>query len=376
MLCPLCGESIGADQRACGACGYAPTDTERSAAGAPSLPPPSPQRPSRPLTLEAAPVVVIEQTRHESYWVSAPTTQEIAREVRQVTIANVRDARRARTVMYVASLAAAAAVVAAVPPLVEVRALQPVPTAGDYHLIDLFTNNVIAVIVAACVLIAASALAMRGSRFGVGLAGGSGLALAAFVGFQYGRVRVVEAITARSASGQVDVAYQLGFWVLVAAGGLGLVTAIVALTPTGSRAARPSTNAVLALAGGLGTTAMALGPLIPVDGGTFADNWSTGATPTAFVVARFAVLAALVTSGVIGFASRRAWGIGLALGGMSIAGWQWLSSFGKIGDAPAGVGGRNPVATDVLPHAVTTIGFVVAFLAAVVSLIATWRSAS
>jgi hypothetical protein len=371
---------MGDAATACDACGYALSADERSGAGAAGgspLPPPVPRPPSRPLPTLSQParVVVVEQTAHEPYWVGAPSAHDVADEVHHVTVGRVRAARQANAMAYPAALAAAAAVVATIPVVVDIRTAVAVAAAGDYHLVDLFTNNIGAMVAAAIALAIGASLRTRLDGFGVGLAGGAGVALAAFVAFLYGRTRVVETVAATDVTGGATAHYELGAWVLLAAGVLGIVTALVAAVPAGRDSPRRRTDLLVALAGVLGALALAAGPLLPVDGARLADNWSTDAAPGAFVVTRLVVLGVLALTGVVGFASRRLWGIGLALGGMSIAGWQWLSSFAQIGDAPAGVGGRNPVASDSVPHAVTTAGFALALLACVCALIRSRRAA-
>jgi hypothetical protein len=321
------------------------------------------------LTSEPVPLVIVEQTQHEPYWVAAGSPRDIAHEVHVASVTHLRAERQANAMAYFAVLAAAAAVVAAIPTIVDVRTAVAVPASGRYHLVDLFTNNIGAVIAAAAALIAGTLVRTRLDRFGVGLAGGAGLALAAFVGFQYGRTQVIESVAASDVPGGAAGHYELGFWVLVAAGVLGIATASIALAPIGGGARRRRTDLVIALVGVAGALALAGGPLLPVGGAAFTDNWSTDVAPTAFVVSRLVVLGVLAVTGVVGFASRRLWGVGIALGGMCVAGWQWLSSFAQLGDAPAGVGGRNPIAADSVPHVVTTTGFVAALLAVIAALI-------
>ena len=54
----------------------------------------------------------------------------------------------------------------------------------------------------------------------------------------------------------------------------------------------------------------------------------------------------------------RTYGLGLAVGGVSIATWLWVSSLIELGSRPIGIADRNPGADDTVPHAVTSVGMV------------------
>jgi len=67
-------------------------------------------------------------------------------------------------------------------------------------------------------------------------------------------------------------------------------------------------------------------------------------------------LVALV--GVIGMLIVRSWGLGFAVGGMTVATVMWVTSATRLADRPIGIADRNPGATSTVPHAVTTVGMV------------------
>ena len=63
----------------------------------------------------------------------------------------------------------------------------------------------------------------------------------------------------------------------------------------------------------------------------------------------------------------RAYGLGLAAGGVSVALWLWVSSLLDMGTFPLGIAAGNFGAGDSTPHAVTTAGMSLTLLMLVVS---------
>jgi len=238
---------------------------------------------------------------------------------------------------------------------------------------DLFTNATISLVIAAAILVVGSAVGATGRRIGSGLAGGAGLAL---TGFAMLFVAVVVAAfdsaerQAREASSAdtLTLTRELGFWVLVAAGVAGVVAFVLSLRDSAPDGRAPLSQGVGAL-GVLGTGAVMFGPLIPGNGSSFSDNFSLDALPPAFLYLRLASLLLIGVCGIVGFLNRRRWGIGLALGGICIALWQWFTTFTEQGDSPAGIAFNNLGGSDNKPHVVTTVGIIVMVVAAVASLV-------
>ena len=66
----------------------------------------------------------------------------------------------------------------------------------------------------------------------------------------------------------------------------------------------------------------------------------------------------------------RAYGLGLAAGGLSVAGWLWITSLLEIGPRPTGIAARNPGAVDTLPHGVTIVGMILSVVLVLIAVIA------
>jgi len=135
------------------------------------------------------------------------------------------------------------------------------------------------------------------------------------------------------------------------------------------RDGRGGLNPAIGVLGALGTLAVVVGPLIPMHGAGFGDNFSNDFIPPATLLLRLAVVVLIGVGGLVGFLANRRWGIGLAFGSISIALWQWATALGESGDIPLGIAGGNPGATDYAPHVVTTIGLIVMLLAIVGGLV-------
>lgn len=113
-----------------------------------------------------------------------------------------------------------------------------------------------------------------------------------------------------------------------------------------------------------------IGPLIPMNGAAFGDNFSNDFIPPASLYLRLAVLVLIGLGGLIGFLANRRWGYGMALGAISVGAIQWATAIAESGDYPLGIAGGNVGATDYTPHLVTTIGVIVMLLAGAVGLLA------
>ncbi len=80
---------------------------------------------------------------------------------------------------------------------------------------------------------------------------------------------------------------------------------------------------------------VAVGPLVPIGDATWRDNIRSPDAaidlPTIFFAGRLAQVALIAFTGVVGFLVVRAYGLGLAAGGLSVAGWLWITSLIELG---------------------------------------------
>jgi hypothetical protein len=207
-------------------------------------------------------------------------------------------------------------------------------------------------------------LACFGFRWAAGLAGGAGLALVGWAGLVLGLAEIpIERATDITRNPTtpdpftLTVTRDVGWWLVAGAAALGLLVFLASLRMAGT-GRRRSLNPWIAAVGALSTLVLAVGPLIPTGNATFADNfdWSRSTLPVAIFAGRLVQVGLIAFAGVVGFLLVRAYGLGLAAGGVSVALWLWISALGEIGADPRGIADRNPGATDTIPHGVTTIG--------------------
>ena len=125
---------------------------------------------------------------------------------------------------------------------------------------------------------------------------------------------------------------------------------------------RAALNPLVAAITAVAMVVLAFGPLVPVNDAAFADNFRsvdpTRDLPAAFFAGRLGQVGLIALAGVVGMLIVRSYGIGLAVGGVSVRLWLWFSSIGQFGPNPVGIAERNPGANDTVPHAVTTVGMV------------------
>jgi uncharacterized membrane protein len=356
-------------------------------------PPPPPPPPAAPPTVRIGPAepadgtwTVIEQTpATDAAWSPAGSTESADRAATTARQA-VQGTTRSQPVMAVrrlqftplvvtAIVAAAAALVALAATLyaIDIDGTQSVaPRLGD-----VFSNNAGSVIAAAAALIVGAALALRGSRFGAGLAGGAGLAMMGFVAMQIGVV-TQEFDSAGydriSAGGVITVTLtrDLGFWLLVAAASAGVITFGLSLRRAGEDF-RSRLDPTVSVLGAFATLAVAAGSLIPEHGVPFVRNFSDDFVPPATLYLRLGCMALIALAGAVGFLIQRRWGVGVALGGVVIAVWQWASTLGAdnanaSGATPLGVSGGNLGSLDGRPHPVTTVAIIATLVLALLSL--------
>jgi hypothetical protein len=157
----------------------------------------------------------------------------------------------------------------------------------------------------------------------------------------------------------LTITRDLGYWLTVAAGALGVVLFFAAINDAASDR-RSGLNPWIAALGALAVVVAAGGPLLPEQQAVFSDNWylidGPGEAPAMLLVGRLVQLGLLLLAGVIGFLTVRRWGLGLAIGGTIPIVWLAASTLFELTDRPVGPGFRNPGAVDMHIHGVTIIG--------------------
>ncbi len=385
MFCSTCGATTQPGQKFCAECGT-PTSTATFAAPPSPPPPPAPTTPaSTPATASiTTPLSVVEQTvptyqptpnawdpglggawqvHHTDEQPYAPGSGHTG-ELPIVDPA-VAPTSSAAAVVVLAVLAAAATVAGV---LLDNFTIATDTNDQAFKLDDIVFNVRTALVVAALVLVVGAAFAAASRREGVGLAGGAGLAVASISALAVGWELAFLQAFRDGLLGTGRFTNEVGFYVLVGAGALGVITFLVSLGAAGYDGGLPVNPMVTAL-GTTSAIALALGPLIPINGTAFGDNFTSSASAaTVFVWCRVGALAVLLLAGVVGFLNRRRWGLSLALGAGIVTGALWLGSLRHELSASAavnaGVGFANPGSFDGKPHIVTTLGLIGVLLAA------------
>lgn len=279
----------------------------------------------------------------------------------------VRDPFKLKLVFVLAFFGAIASLMAAVADIIDIRTSVPVDgiATGVRTLDTLGTNLAVAGFFGATVMALGGLLACFGFRWGAGLSGGAGLAMAGWAAMVIGlaelRIASAESITRQT----TDVAFtlkvtrDLGFWLVVAVAVAGLLVFLASLRSFGTDG-RPALNPWIAALGAVAGVVLVAGPLLPEGSATFSNNFRSATTaldlPTAYFGGRLVQLALIGFTIVFGLLIVRAYGLGLAAGGVSVAFWMWLSSLLDMGTFPLGIAAGNFGAGDAAPHAVTTVG--------------------
>ena len=400
MFCPSCGTGVLSHQKFCTECGgslvganapltdeSAPTPASGLLLPPPNLAPPQSAAPATPPTTyppdrypATAVVSVVEQTSPTGYeanpW-AADTTGEWPAQGSDTSEVPMTQPFRITPLVAVATLAGVVGVAAC---FVTVASFEVavdgagIVSAEKFALNDFSSNLTVGVIVAAVLLIGGSVVGAMGRRVGSGLAGGAGLALAGAFGWVVGQViglfdSTEVALLNGGGTFTLTTTQEIGFWLGAVAAGLGVVAFVLSLS-SGGADGQPVINPAIGVLGALGTLAVVAGPLIPMNGASWADNFSNDFIPPASLYLRLAVVAVIGIGGLIGFLANRQWGCGLALGAISVGAVQWVTSISESGDFPLGIAGGNVGATDYAPHIVTTVGVTVMVLAGAAGLLA------
>ena len=399
MVCPSCGVEVSVRQRFCNACGTSlrgvtdptePMQTERmlptepvQAVPAGALPTAFPITEMSPpadgdITTEMfAPPTGAPITTLEMPVTAAPALFDGLDDV--IALPPDRERFRVRFIFLASFIGAVAALMAAVGDVIDIRTSRPTAgiTSGIATLDDVASNLGPGGVIGAAVMVVGALLACFGVRWASGMAGGAGLALAGWAALTIGLVEVpvgeAESITRASDNAfTLTVTRDVGWWLVVAVGAIGVVVFLASL-----RLVRRANQRYLnPLIGGIGAVCMlllAVGPLVPMRDATWRDNIRSPDAaidlPTIFFAGRLAQVALIAFTGVVGFLAVRAYGLGLAAGGVSIAGWLWITSLIELGPRPTGIAARNPGALDTVPHGVTIAGMVLSVVVIVVAVI-------
>ncbi|MET0146595.1 MAG: zinc-ribbon domain-containing protein [Ilumatobacteraceae bacterium] len=263
---------------------------------------------------------------------------------------------RLRPMLVVAVLAAAATVTGVLTTVVEIT---PPPTGSTpaYMVNDFGTNNTIAALIAAGTMVVGALAWCRGYRWGAGLAGGAGAALAGWVALLVGLAEW-QMSTAELAGAAVS--RSTGYWALVGAGATGVVVLVISLVRAGGDG-RAGLDPWIAALGAVSVLIAAGGPLIPEGSADWSGNWSSDTLgvdlPTMFFAGRLVQIGLVALCGVVGFLLVRRYGLGLAIGAAVSAGWMLATAATGQTTSPIGPAYENPGSIDLEPHAVTVVGF-------------------
>ncbi|HNJ97429.1 MAG TPA: zinc ribbon domain-containing protein [Ilumatobacteraceae bacterium] len=442
MFCPSCGAAVKSGQRFCTSCGIALVDTSvhqttealptltplapqaAAPAATPTLPPPtmpaappaaSPTLPLSTVPAAASPftpagaaettaLTVVEQTAHTatadvwaaadaatgqlpstvpsplmptSAWpvVDGPDTDSI-----DITndLAAGPQAFRLTPLVGVAAVAAVLAVATAFLDVATIEVSGDTAGLSTYKLNDFASNYTVGAIIAAVLMVGGAAIGATGRRFGTGLAGGAGLALAGMMSFMIGQVIAwfdASEVGLMQGGGAftLTTTQEIGFWLAVTAAVLGVVAFVLSLSDKGDDG-RAQVPEVVTILGAVATLLVVVGSLIPGKGAEFADQFANDFTPPATLLLRLLVFVLIAVGGIVGFVAGRRWGLGMALGAISVGVWQWITALTESGDFPFGIGGGNYGATDYTPHVITTVGVALMLLAIVGGLLMKPRS--
>jgi zinc-ribbon domain len=407
MQCPTCGTEVRTGQKFCMECGQslrgvadvtgevpavAVARTGLTTAQSPAPPAPGATDTTRPLTtvpppppahawaVEAAPaddpgptgvLTTIPPPPPATVTGELPRRDEPERHV----VKPERPGFRLRPLLVIAVLAGVAAAVGVISTLVEITttvAGAPFDT-GTWKINDFGTNNTIAALIAVAAMLVGALAWCFGYRWGAGLAGGGGAALAGWVALLIGlaEVPINRAETAATLAPAV-VTRDIGYWALAIAGVLGALALLVSLIRAGTDGRSGLDPWVAALAA-VAALVAAIGPTIPEGSAEWSGNYSSASLgvdlPAAFFAGRLVQLGLLAFCGVVGFLLVRRYGLGLAVGGAVTAGWMVVTAATGRTATPIGPAYENPGSIDLKPHAVTVVGMALLGFFALVAIV-------
>lgn len=426
MFCPSCGTVVKAGQRFCTSCGIALVDTavHQSTEALPTVAPapaPTPaagpigEQATAPLALQGAPLpppsvpaavsadaatlaftpltadaqhqdttalTVVEQTSYATtpdVWAAHATETMAAQPLsgtESLPLVAAPEGTQPFRITPLAAVGALAGVLAVASAFVAVASYDitgDLVQSQEFLLNDLSSNYTVGAILAALLLVGGAALGATGRRVGTGLAGGAGLALAGMMGMMLGQVTQrfdAQEVSLLQGGGTftLTTTQDVGYWLAAIAAVLGLVAFALSVSGSGNDG-HPPTNAAIGVVGAVATLLVVVGTLIPGELATFSDQFANDLTPPITLLLRLGVLVLIAAGGITGFVSGRRWGLGLALGSISVGVWQWITALTEAGDFPLGIAGGNYGATDFAPHVITSVGVVCMVLAAAAGLL-------
>jgi zinc-ribbon domain len=282
---------------------------------------------------------------------------------------------RLRILLVLAIIAAVATVVGVASTIIEIAtpAGQAPFDVGIWKVNDFGTNNTIAALLAAGTMVIGALAWCFGYRWGAGLAGGAGAALAGWAALLIGLAELpISTAEAGAQLAPANITRDIGFWAVVGAGGVGVLVLLASFARAGNdrRAGLDPWVAALAAVSAL---VAAIGPAIPEGSAEWSGNYSSAGfavdLPTAFFAGRLVQLGLLAFCGVVGFLLVRRYGLGLAVGGAVSAGWMVATAATERTDSPIGLAFRNPPYDVLKPHAVTIVGMALLGFFALVAIV-------
>lgn len=381
MKCPACGAELQTGQRFCGSCGVAVVDTAvhqatevvpvtpadptpaggTPAAGAPLPPPSVAQVPTQAVPVLAADatddaaaaiaaeptaaLTVVEQTAYTPSDGPPTMAWSMAEGVPAPHEFPAPEHFRITPLMVVGALTAILGVASGFTDVATFRAEGGYVQSAVLDLNFFSTNNLVGMAIAGVLLILGAVLGSVGRRVGVGIAGGAGLAIAGLAAMLCGQVvhlfDAAEVAALQSgATFTLTTTYEVGFYLAAAAGLLGVVAFVLAIPgmrPDGLPAPAPAYSII----GTVGVLLVVAGTLLPMNGADASSQFSNDVVPPITLVMRLVVLLLIALGGVVGFATQRRWGIGLALGTISVGVWQTITALLGAGDTPFPIAGGN-----------------------------------
>lgn len=309
------------------------------------------------------------QTAQMPIFDTAPPLFDGATDVRELPPG--REPFRLKFVFLLAIFGTIAAVMASAATMVDLRTSIPVDgiATGPRLLDDLGTNLAVGGFVGVTVMIVGGLLSCFGYRWGGGLAGGGGLAVAGWAAVTIGLAELpISAAEATTRASPIPftlkVTRDLGVWLVLIAGVIGVLVFLASLRSIRS-GGHPPHNPWVAAVGAVSGVILVAGPLLPVGDAELSDNFQSANAvvdlPTLYFAGRLVQLGLILMCVVVGLLIVRAYGLGVAAGGVSVAVWMWLSALLELQPRPPGPMGiaiGNFGAADTSPHAVTTVGVV------------------
>jgi hypothetical protein len=252
---------------------------------------------------------------------------------------------------------------------------------GTWYLDDFADNLSIAVLIASAAGVIGGVAAAFRWRWGSGLAGGSGLAMAGLGTLAAGLAQLPLqaardfAATPNPQDFSLTLTTDIGYWLLLTGAGLGLVVFFASLNEAfGDR--KPGLNPWIAALGALATVVAVIGPMVPEGTARFGDNLyrdpGFDSSPSLLLFGRLVQLGLLLLAGIVGYLCVRRWGLALVVGGTLPVMWMAVSTLFELTGNPIGPAYRNPGADDNELHGVTVIGVSAILAMTVLALVAAY----